>query len=952
MKKALFVLGFALCATFAMAQTNRVDKTCQLGQTNKAAVQSSVIEQPVDYKASIFTKDDDVVLASFDFAAGTMPSTNYGSTCKVQTGDVIDGAAVAAADAHGRSEAVSYWVYVPDSATFVNPTGTFATEYTGVFSRRSFICRYMGARNGVVDGSGNGFMLISLSEFHGNNQAVNAYFTLPTSVDLQGNSLIDVMWKQAYAKYYDQCFIDYKVGNNWHSIEVNVEGIDVDINGATGYGYRVATLPPAAIAGQTSIDLRFRSYADGTLYDYGYFWAVDDVKVVAPAASARWSFSNRGYLNGFFGTLPQGFNIPISYVMSVRNRGTENLTNVNMHLYHVGETNPVMTRAQSNIPAGDPAEFFTLRFNESGFMDPTHGFTSWDTGYWYQSVPSNYTHYGATDAALEAAGFGRVGLPTTTTGKNQFAISVTANGTTTANLTRMLDTMAYTVSGYMDVESSFGRTVPGYRWSSDNGVVPGGSEWSYQFSTGSTPENSGYVTTTGVHQYDKEYQMYTRFNTPNVIPTDANGQPWVIRGVEYVTATTLTSDQVNGTQITPFLMMMAPDASGSLGFADVNTGLAGDEHITVGPESAVATPEDNYTYYTPDMDQHVVNVLFPEQPELVPNMMYIMGYINAEGGPFALAGTAYSYQNTDSTSVSYLNEPDLADYYLQTTPSNKVYDAWAYDPTQGSRNNPDNHTIFGYNIDNYPMVRLIVGPKMTIPTYEVYLDCGNVEDGEDTNYWVFRNGIGVMNGIRDVVSEGSSPSYYFIPGIQDEMDQTTDDGEYYIATEELAPHMVIDAIVIDGEDGSHEVITDFENDDRIGMVDYTVYWEGHTPGDGADQWEPALVRNYYSVVLRNVHQNYTLSAQTSYHTLGISNVEDFINMSLAPNPATSQVRVNVTGFAGKADCSIIDMSGRVVYSTEINAGENVISLNNVPAGAYFVRVTSDTFSKVEKLIVR
>ncbi|MBR4739210.1 MAG: T9SS type A sorting domain-containing protein, partial [Bacteroidales bacterium] len=65
-----------------------------------------------------------------------------------------------------------------------------------------------------------------------------------------------------------------------------------------------------------------------------------------------------------------------------------------------------------------------------------------------------------------------------------------------------------------------------------------------------------------------------------------------------------------------------------------------------------------------------------------------------------------------------------------------------------------------------------------------------------------------------------------------------------------------------------------------------------------------------------------------------------------------QVNVKVAGFNGKANCSILDMSGRVVYSTDITAGENVINLNGVSAGAYFVRVTNDTFSKVEKLIVR
>ena len=940
MKKVLFVLGFAMCATFAMAQTNHAVATLgNPGQPHKAAINPTVKEQAADYKASIFTKDDDIVLASFDFDASNMTGINYGSACKVNAGDMIDGQAVSATNAHVRPEPENYWFRVPDSASFVVTGGTYDINYHGVWGSRNFICRYMGARNGITDD--NGFMLVSLTEYNGNNQAINTYFTLP-SVNLNNAALVDVQWKQAYAKYYDKCYIDYTIGGNWYSMEVNVTGIDISVNGTTGYGARVATLPVAALD-QTSINLRFRIFATGAQNAYGYFWAVDDVKVVASASPARWSFSGIGYLNGFYGILPQGFQVPLSYVMSVRNRGIEDINSVSMSMTHIGDAEPFITRAQSNLPWGDFNHFFTLRFNESGFMHPTADFI--DSSF-YHAVPDYYSYYETDDAFLAAHNYGRVSLPTTTTGKNQFAISV--NGTATSNtLSRTFDTVAYTVSGYQDVNAAYGRTVPGYRWSNDNGVVPGGSEWSYQFSSGDA-DRSGYVTTEGTHQYEKEYQMYTRFNTPSNVP-----EGWVFRGVEYVTSTKLTSDQVNGLMITPFMMKMhnfGTVDSIDCSFADVVTGLSGDERIVIGPNSAPQYMEDNYTYYTPDMDQYVVNVLFPEQPAIEPNSMYIMGYINAEGGPFALASTAYAYQNTDSTTMSYLNEPDLADYYLQFTPADKVYDAWAYDPIQGSRNDTSSHTIFGWNIDEYPMVRLIVGPRMQIPHYDIEFGC----EVEDTNYTVYRNGYGLMCGVTDDVAEGSSPSYYIIPGRFDEM-QYTDENENYIVSEDFdyEPHMVIDAIVLTDASGNQEVITDFENDDRIGIIDYTFYWDGHTPDDGpANEWAPALVRNYYSFTLRNVQQNYTISAQTSYQPLGISNVEDFVNMTLAPNPATSQVRINVSGFAGKAECSILDMSGRVVYSTDITAGESVINLNNVPAGAYFVRVTSNNFSKVEKLIVR
>ena len=76
-------------------------------------------------------------------------------------------------------------------------------------------------------------------------------------------------------------------------------------------------------------------------------------------------------------------------------------------------------------------------------------------------------------------------------------------------------------------------------------------------------------------------------------------------------------------------------------------------------------------------------------------------------------------------------------------------------------------------------------------------------------------------------------------------------------------------------------------------------------------------------------------------------------MNLKPNPATSQVNLNVQGVSGMVNCMLIDMSGRVVYNQNINAETpQVINLNGLAKGAYFVRITNDKFSKVEKLIVR
>ena len=63
--------------------------------------------------------------------------------------------------------------------------------------------------------------------------------------------------------------------------------------------------------------------------------------------------------------------------------------------------------------------------------------------------------------------------------------------------------------------------------------------------------------------------------------------------------------------------------------------------------------------------------------------------------------------------------------------------------------------------------------------------------------------------------------------------------------------------------------------------------------------------------------------------------------------------MNIEGVDGMVNCMLIDMSGRVVYNQNVNAETaQTINVSNLAKGAYFVRITNDKFTKVEKLIVR
>ena len=921
MKKVLFVLGFAMCTTMLMAQTTKVVNRVE-PRSEKLNV--TLPEKPVDYKASIFAKDgEDEVIKTFDFATANMTGVLSGSTCRVYEGDIISGDTVSASVAHGRTEPNTFWFRV-ENREYMD-----SEEYADNFPNAlAYGCRpanvnaYMGEQNGITDN--NGFMFLSLMENMSGSGAMNSYFQLP-AVALDGDvQLLDIQWKQYHRRYYDQTFVDYKVEGGWNAIEVNVTGIDVEVNGTSPATYTL-TLPPAAVQGQDSLTLRFRAYRDQPVY--GYFWCVDNVKFIVPASTTRASYLHQGYITGFYGMVPMGFQLPMVYAAEVRNRGLVDLTGVKLQVNHLedGESTVVAESPEIEVPAGDALESYLLKIDESGFcarpgVNGEKGFyeRGGDSAEFCNSIPDYYQYYDVDDATLAAAGYQRRSLPTETPGKNLFSVSAVSN-----EMDEILvsDTMAYFVTTRQAADPSRG-LIDGYRWANDNGVIAGQSEFAYQFSGGFVSESADEN-----HQYDAGYFVWTRFNTPSVIPVDEEtGEPWVLRGIELVTSTKGTA--VEDVRITPMAVTMV-DGGDGIGLYYLNTGLANNKKIEV-TEANLPEPEDQYGFIAPGARYHAVNIEFPNQPEIEPNHTYLFGYENAEGGKFSVAQQQFGYPDVDKhdSVIPYYNNSILADYYNQYSPLSKIYDGYVYDPTGASQSG--NHYIVGWNIDRYPLIRAIVGPKRTMPTYEVFLDCGD----SDTNYWIGnRNGINSC-GQTDTVIENSSAIYLVAPGAEEEGDTTS--GIY--------GHMVIDAIYVNG------VAIDLDDEEIVEAVEYDVR-EYEKPGH--ENWEPLLKRNAYWITINDINEDITITAKTSWHELAIEDIDNYVKIGLAPNPATSQVHINVAGITGKVECSIIDMSGRTVRSLSFNAGsEQVVDLSSIPAGAYFVRITNDTISKVEKLIVR
>jgi len=76
-----------------------------------------------------------------------------------------------------------------------------------------------------------------------------------------------------------------------------------------------------------------------------------------------------------------------------------------------------------------------------------------------------------------------------------------------------------------------------------------------------------------------------------------------------------------------------------------------------------------------------------------------------------------------------------------------------------------------------------------------------------------------------------------------------------------------------------------------------------------------------------------------------------INFSIYPNPAKENITVSLLNNA--MDIQILDLSGRIsLEENNLTKGNHKINLLNMKPGVYFVKITNETSTKVEKLIIQ
>jgi len=107
--------------------------------------------------------------------------------------------------------------------------------------------------------------------------------------------------------------------------------------------------------------------------------------------------------------------------------------------------------------------------------------------------------------------------------------------------------------------------------------------------------------------------------------------------------------------------------------------------------------------------------------------------------------------------------------------------------------------------------------------------------------------------------------------------------------------------------------------------------------------EPYSGTSYYRLKQTDVN------GQFKYFTpIEVSCDNEATNFSVFPNPSAGTFTVNSIS---DADLSVTNTLGQIVYETKTSSTSTEIDLKNEPAGIYFIRINSETASKVKKIII-
>ena len=90
--------------------------------------------------------------------------------------------------------------------------------------------------------------------------------------------------------------------------------------------------------------------------------------------------------------------------------------------------------------------------------------------------------------------------------------------------------------------------------------------------------------------------------------------------------------------------------------------------------------------------------------------------------------------------------------------------------------------------------------------------------------------------------------------------------------------------------------------------------------------------------------------------MGINDVEDATaQITVYPNPATSEANIYAQGMSGKVTLVVVDLSGKTILSETHNSETSftrTLDVSSWAKGTYFLQLNNGTITKTQKLIVK
>ena len=134
------------------------------------------------------------------------------------------------------------------------------------------------------------------------------------------------------------------------------------------------------------------------------------------------------------------------------------------------------------------------------------------------------------------------------------------------------------------------------------------------------------------------------------------------------------------------------------------------------------------------------------------------------------------------------------------------------------------------------------------------------------------------------------------------------------------------------------------------------YGDGFDSGYGNGKIEVIAFSTAVADVLNFPTGTVVIDAFQTNAVAGLEDVENAIAMNVYPNPASDVVNVEFTGNNGNYSVSLLDLQGRVIYTTVSNnvVGNQTITVpvSAVASGSYIVKVSGNGVSKVQNVVIK